>query len=103
MDVVVAGGNHYESRRETGDGHKITTQETGGQLVVKAGALELRFDKTSGFLTTVNQGGKIIPLGNGPRFIAYTHNAAGRSRTITYQRCRRDEHSHRLDEPPGWK
>ena len=54
-------------------------------MVVKAGALELRFDKASGCLTTVNQAGKTIPLANGPRFIAYTHNAAGRSRTTTYQ------------------
>jgi hypothetical protein len=65
--------------------NKITTQDSGGQLAVKAGALELHFDKASGCLTTVNQAGKTIPLGNGPRFIAYTHNAAGRSRTTTYQ------------------
>ena len=64
---------------------KITTKEVDGQLVVNAGALELRFDKTSGCLTGVNQAGKSIPLANGPRFIAYTHNTAGRSRTATCQ------------------
>jgi hypothetical protein len=64
---------------------KISTQDADGQLVVHAGALELRFDKSSGFLTTVNHGGKIIPLGNGPRFIAYTHNGASRARPITYR------------------
>jgi len=64
---------------------KITTQEADGQLVVNAGALELRFDKTSGFLTTVSNGGKVIPFANGPSFIAYTHNTGGRSRTVTYR------------------
>jgi hypothetical protein len=64
---------------------KITTKEIDGQLVVNAGALELRFDKSSGFLTTVNSGGKKIPLDNGPRFIAYTHNATSRARPITYR------------------
>jgi hypothetical protein len=64
---------------------KIATQEADGQLVVNAGALELRFDKSSGHLTTVNSGGKTIPFGNGPRFVAYTHNAASRARPITYR------------------
>ncbi len=63
---------------------KITTSDADGQLIVRAGALELRFDKTSGFLTRVVNGGKIIPLANGPRFIAYTHNN-GKARTITYR------------------
>jgi hypothetical protein len=62
---------------------KITTKEDGGQLVVNAGALELHFDKTSGLLTKVIHGGKMIPFGNGPRFIAYTHNRQGRG-TINY-------------------
>ncbi|HEY5043625.1 MAG TPA: glycoside hydrolase family 2 TIM barrel-domain containing protein [Verrucomicrobiae bacterium] len=63
---------------------KITTTEHGGQLIVNAGALELQFDKTSGFLTKVSSGGKIIPFGNGPRFIAYTHNPRGRG-TVRYE------------------
>jgi Glycosyl hydrolases family 2, TIM barrel domain/Glycosyl hydrolases family 2, sugar binding domain/Glycosyl hydrolases family 2/Beta galactosidase small chain/Domain of unknown function (DUF4981) len=65
---------------------KITTKEDGGQLIVNAGALELHFDKTSGFLTTVINGGKTISLGNGPRFIAYAHDVQGgrRGRTTTY-------------------
>ncbi|HEX5398401.1 MAG TPA: glycoside hydrolase family 2 TIM barrel-domain containing protein [Verrucomicrobiae bacterium] len=61
----------------------ITTRDGDGQLTVNAGALELRFDKTSGFLAQVSSGGKIIPIGNGPRFIAYTHNSTGRG-TVTY-------------------
>jgi len=63
---------------------KVTTKDDGGQLTVNAGALELQFSKTSGLLTRVSNGGKIIPLANGPRFIAYTHGAAA-GRTITYQ------------------
>jgi hypothetical protein len=63
---------------------KITTKDEGGKLIVNAGALELQFDKTSGVLTAVSNGGKIIPLANGPRFIAYTHNPSGRN-TEKYQ------------------
>jgi hypothetical protein len=53
-------------------------------LVVHAGALELQFGKTSGFLTKVSNGGKNIPLANGPRFIAYSHNAQSRG-PVTYR------------------
>jgi hypothetical protein len=63
---------------------KVTTMEADGQLMVHAGALSLSFDKTTGFLTKVDNGGKIIPFGNGPRFIAYSHNSRGRGRPITY-------------------
>ncbi|MGD0904479.1 MAG: glycoside hydrolase family 2 TIM barrel-domain containing protein [Terracidiphilus sp.] len=63
---------------------KVTTKDDGGQLTVNAGALELQFSKTSGLLTRVSNGGKIIPLANGPRFIAYTHDTQG-GRTVTYQ------------------
>jgi len=62
---------------------KITMQDIAGKLVVNSGALELQFDKTSGFLTSVNNGGKNIPLANGPRFIAYTHTPQGRG-TVKY-------------------
>jgi hypothetical protein len=62
---------------------KITMQDISGKLVVNSGALELQFDKTSGFLTSVNNGGKNIPLANGPRFIAYTHTPQGRG-TVKY-------------------
>jgi len=62
---------------------KIAAQESGGKLIVKVGALELQFDKSSGFLTLVNNGGKTIPLVNGPRFIAYTHTSQGRG-TVNY-------------------
>ena len=62
---------------------KITMQDIAGKLVVNSGALELQFDKTSGFLTSVNNGGENIPLANGPRFIAYTHTPQGRG-TVKY-------------------
>ncbi len=62
---------------------KITTTDEDGQLIVKAGTLELRFDKASGFLTKVEIDGKTFPLGNGPRLIAYTHNPKKRG-TVTY-------------------
>jgi hypothetical protein len=62
---------------------KTTTQETDGQLVVHAGNLALSFDQSSGFLCQVRRGGTIIPLGRGPRFIAYSHHHEGH-RTITY-------------------
>ena len=61
---------------------KITTDEADGQLLVKAGTLTLAFDKASGFLTRVERGGTVLPLGQGPRFIAYAHE--GRGRPITY-------------------
>jgi len=61
----------------------ISMQDEGGQLVVKAGAMELQFDKKSGFLTRVSNGEKNIPLGNGPRFIAYTHDPQKHG-TVTY-------------------
>ena len=62
---------------------KITMQDIAGKLVVNSGALELQFDKASGFLTSVNNGGENIPLANGPRFIAYTHTPQGRG-TVKY-------------------
>jgi beta-galactosidase/beta-glucuronidase len=76
----VPGGAQPTSKAAT---TKVTTREDDAQLVVKAGALELQFDKTSGFLAKVSDGGKQIPFGNGPRFIAYTHNPKGRG-TVTY-------------------
>jgi hypothetical protein len=63
---------------------KITTQEADGQLVVHAGGLVLSFNQTSGFLSRVEHDGNIIPLANGPRFIAYLHDPKGR-RPITYE------------------
>ncbi len=62
---------------------KITTREDDTQLVVQAGAVTLQFDKISGFLTKVTRGGILLPLANGPRFIAYAHQGPGR-RPITY-------------------
>ena len=61
---------------------KVTTDESDNQLVVKAGRLTLTFDKTSGFLARVERGGNVLPLGQGPRLIAYAH--AGKGRPITY-------------------
>ena len=62
---------------------KITTRDEGGEWVVQAGTLTLQFDKTSGFLTRVDRSGTLLPLANGPRFIAYSHNRGSRG-TITY-------------------
>jgi hypothetical protein len=68
------------------DGTRGTVIEGDGKLVVNAGALELDFDKSSGFLAGVYKGGKVISLGKGPRFIAYAHEAQGRgARPTTYR------------------
>jgi len=63
---------------------KITTRESVGQLAVHAGGLELEFNKTNGYLDGVTENGNIIPLANGPQFIAYSHHARGRG-TVRYQ------------------
>ena len=66
---------------------KVSSKEENGQLVVNRGALELRFDKTSGFLSGVNNGGKAVSFGQGPRFIAWLRNTqtARGTRTATYK------------------
>ena len=48
----------------------VSTRDEGGSLLARAGATELRFDKRSGLLAEVRGGGKLIPFGNGPRFVA---------------------------------
>jgi hypothetical protein len=63
-----------------------TSKESDGQLIVTAGSLVLQFDKTSGFLAGVTSRGKAVSVGNGPRFIAYTHDSQGRgARPTTYR------------------
>ena len=62
---------------------KVTTTEAAGQLVVTAGEVELRFSKSTGYLLQVNVGGRMVPFGNGPRFIAYLRDQLGR-RPTTY-------------------
>ena len=52
-------------------GGEVTTRDEGGSLFARAGALELRFDRRSGLLAEVRHGGKLIPFGNGPRFLAF--------------------------------
>ncbi len=66
---------------------KASAKEENGQLVVNRGALELRFDKISGMLINVNNGGKGIPFGKGPNFMAYVRETqAGRGgRPATYK------------------
>lgn len=49
----------------------VQTHDDGGVLVVQAGALQLRFGKETGSLAEVRRNGKIVPFGNGPRFIAF--------------------------------
>jgi PAS domain-containing protein len=50
---------------------EVTTRDEGGSLYAQAGASELRFDKRSGLLAEVRSRGKLIPFGNGPRFLAF--------------------------------
>jgi hypothetical protein len=50
---------------------RVSTRDEGGSLFVRTGALELRFDKGTGFLAEVRRGGRLIPFGNGPRFVAF--------------------------------
>ncbi len=59
---------HPASRTVKGE---VSTRDEGGSLFVKTGALELRFDKRTGLLAEVRRGGKLIPFGNGPRFVAF--------------------------------
>jgi hypothetical protein len=54
--------------------NKIQTKDAGRLVVVKAGTLDLRFNKDTGLLAEVRRGGKLIEFGNGPRFIAYRRN-----------------------------
>ncbi len=49
----------------------VRTREEGHLLVAQAGTLELRFDKRSGLLAEVRRRGKLIPFGDGPRFVAF--------------------------------
>jgi hypothetical protein len=44
--------------------------DTGGELVVTAGPLSLRFDRATGELAGVGQGARTFALGHGPRFVA---------------------------------
>jgi hypothetical protein len=85
MDVVVAGGHRPKAAAKVA-ADKITTKESDGQLVVNAGRWNCASTKGSGLLAGVSDGGKSIPLANGPRFIAYAHDTGGgrRGSTVTY-------------------
>lgn len=50
---------------------EVTTREEGGSLFVRTGSLGLRFDKRTGLLAEVRSGERLIPFGNGPRFLAF--------------------------------
>lgn len=64
-------GREY-SRGEVGtQGGRLETRDEGRFLVVQTEALELRFDKQTGRLAEVRRAGQPIPLGNGPRFVAF--------------------------------
>jgi hypothetical protein len=52
-------------------GGRVSTRDEGDSLYVQAGTLELRFNKQTGLLAGVRQGGRVIPFGNGPRFLAF--------------------------------
>ncbi|PTY07473.1 glycoside hydrolase family 2 [Opitutaceae bacterium EW11] len=49
---------------------KLSAKEEGGDWVVTAGTLELRFDKTTGELAGAKSDGHVFSLGRGPRFVA---------------------------------
>ncbi|MFL6337092.1 MAG: glycoside hydrolase family 2 TIM barrel-domain containing protein [Pyrinomonadaceae bacterium] len=49
----------------------VSTREEGVSLFVQTGALELRFEKRTGLLAEVRSRGRLIPFGNGPRFLAF--------------------------------
>jgi hypothetical protein len=49
---------------------KVASRDEAAQLIVSAGALELRFDRGTGELASVRQAGKTISFGHGPRFVA---------------------------------
>ncbi|MBV8858312.1 MAG: glycoside hydrolase family 2 [Acidobacteria bacterium] len=50
---------------------EVSTRDVGGSLFVQTGALQLRFDKRTGLLAEVRDGGRLIPFGDGPRFLAF--------------------------------
>jgi hypothetical protein len=50
---------------------KVSMRDEGGSLFVRTGGLELRFDERTGVLAEVRRGGKLLPFGNGPRFLAF--------------------------------
>lgn len=49
---------------------KPAVQESGNDLVVKAGSLNFVFNKGDGILQQIRQGEKVIPLSNGPLFVS---------------------------------
>jgi hypothetical protein len=49
----------------------VSARDEGGSLFVRAGALELRFDRRTGLLAEVRSRGRLIPFGNGPRLLAF--------------------------------
>lgn len=53
---------------------KVSTRDESGSLFVRAGTLELRFDKATGLLAEVSRAGRLIPFGAGPRFVAFRRN-----------------------------
>jgi hypothetical protein len=63
---------HNSSRVVAGE---VSTRDEGGSLFVQTGALELRFDKRTGVLAELRSRGKLIPFGNGPRFLAFRRDS----------------------------
>ena len=64
-------------------GGAATVREADGVLIVTAGPIELRFDKTSGLLAALSRAGQKLPLGAGPRFLAQELASRGTSRVGT--------------------
>jgi len=63
--------SHLPSRAASGD---VQTKGDGTLLTVQTSAVKLRFQKQTGKLVEVTSRGTIVPLSNGPRFIAFRRN-----------------------------
>jgi len=73
----------------------VQSETESGRVIVQAKSFELRFDGKTGLLVEIGRRGKTIPLGNGPRFLAFRRNdrrytdVAGASE-LNYFRLSRD-------------
>ena len=62
---------------------KVAAQDSAAELVVRAGVMDYHFSKATGRLIEVFNAGAVIPLGDGPRFVAYARDHLNH-RPITY-------------------
>ena len=52
----------------------LQTRDDAGEIVIRAGLIELGFSKQTGALVEVARNGKLLPFGLGPRFVAFRRN-----------------------------